>query len=251
LDKKSISIISRADIEKLHINIKEKGGLYAANRCLALLKTVFNKAIDWGFKGHNPAAKIKNFTETSRDRALQPHEISKFFESLNEEQNELFKAYFYISLLTGARRSNVLAMRWDQIIFSGEPQWRIPKTKNGEAHIISLVPQAVIILEELKSDYSGDWVFPRKVSASGHIEEPKKAWKRVLERAEIKDLRIHDLRRTMASWQVRTGASSFTIGKTLGHKHQQATAIYARVGKDVMRESMESAVNAIFEYNKK
>ncbi|MEY3106502.1 MAG: hypothetical protein RIT35_668 [Pseudomonadota bacterium] len=250
LDKKTISIITRADVEKLHIGIKEKAGLYAANRCLALLKTVFNKAIDWGFGGANPAARIKNFPETSRDRALQPHEISNFFKSLNEEQNELLKAYFYISLLTGARRSNVLAMRWDQIIFGEEPCVRIPKTKNGEAHTISLIPQAVLILEELKENHDSEWVFPSQVSASGHIEEPKAAWKRVLERADIKDLRIHDLRRTMASWQVRTGASSFTIGKTLGHKHQQATAIYARVGKDVTRDSMESAVNAMFEYSK-
>lgn len=82
------------------------------------------------------------------------------------------------------------------------------------------------------------------------MEEPKKAWSRVLKHAGITYLRIRDLRRTMASWQVRTGANSFIIGKTLGHKSQQATAIYARVSKDVARESMENAVNAMFEYRK-
>ena len=89
-------------------------------------------------------------------------------------------------------------------------------------------------------------MFPSLASASAHIEEPKKAWKRTLERAGISDLR-----RTMASWQVKTGTNSFTIGKTLGHKNQQATAVYARVSKDVTRDSMENAVNEMFKYSKK
>ena len=40
-------------------------------------------------------------------------------------------------------------------------------------------------------------------------------------------LRIHDLRRTLGSWQAATGANSYIIGKSLGHKTQQATAIYS------------------------
>jgi integrase len=211
---------------------------------------MFNKAIHWGYNGNNPAQGIKNFQEQARDRALQPDELSAFFEALNQEANHLFKAYFYISLLTGARRSNVLSMRWDNIHFGENPEWKIPITKNGETHIVALAPQTVDILKELKATSNSDWVFPSLTSKSGHIEEPKKAWKRVLDKAGIKDLRIHDLRRTLASWQVRTGANSFIIGKTLGHKNQQATAIYARVAKDVARSSIEDAVNAMFDYNK-
>jgi integrase len=249
LASRKISSITRSDIEKLHNNIKNKGGLYAANRVLSLIKTIFNKAIDWGFDGNNPASRIKKFTETSRDRALQPHELEAFFEALNLEPNTIFRAYFFICLLTGARRRNAQAMRWDQVIFGEYPEWRIPITKNGDVQIVSLVPQAVTILLELKNLYDSEWVFPSILSKSGHIEEPKNIWKKILQQANIKDLRIHDLRRTMASWQVRTGANSFVIGKTLGHKSHQATAIYARVSKDVARESMENAVNAMFEHN--
>ena len=249
LISKKISNITRADIEKLHNNIKARGGLYAANRVLSLIKTIYNKAIDWGYNGNNPAARIRKFPEASRDRALQPDELNAFFESLNQENNIIFRAYFLICLLTGARRRNAQGMRWDQITFGQSPEWRIPVTKNGDVQIVSLVPQAVSILEELKTIHESEWVFPSLTSKSCHIEEPKGIWKRILQRANIKDLRIHDLRRTMASWQVRTGANSFVIGKTLGHKSQHATAIYARVSKDVARESMENAVNAMFEYN--
>ncbi len=50
--------------------------------------------------------------------------------------------------------------------------------------------------------------------------------------ARLDDIRIHDLRRTMGSWQARTGASLAIIGKSLGHKSQQATAVYARLDLD-------------------
>ncbi|MDF3047883.1 MAG: putative integrase [Candidatus Midichloriaceae bacterium] len=248
LDNKKISNISRNDIERLHNSIKVNAGLYAANRSLALLKIMFNKANHWGYNGMNPANGIKKFQEQARDRALQPDEIGRFFKALNEESNFVLKAYFYISLLTGARRGNVLSMRWSDISFGANPEWRIETTKNGEIHIVSLVPQAVDILKELRLYQNSEWVFPSDNSKSGHIEEPKKAWKRILANAEIKDLRIHDLRRTLASWQVRTGANSFVIGKTLGHKNQQATAIYARVSKDVARDSMQDAVDAMFKF---
>jgi integrase len=64
-------------------------------------------------------------------------------------------------------------------------------------------------------------------------------------RARIKDVRIHDLRRTLGSWQARTGASLSIIGKSLSHKSVQTTAIYSRLDIDPVRESMERATSAI------
>lgn len=108
-----------------------------------------------------------------------------------------------------------------------------------------LIPQAIAILEKRYNSRANDWVFPSPSSKSGHIEEPKKAWKRILNRAGIKDLRIHDLLRTLGSWQAATGANSYIIGKSLGHKTQQATAIYARLNLDPVRASVERAAEAM------
>ena len=63
--------------------------------------------------------------------------------------------------------------------------------------------------------------------------------------ARLEDIRIHDLRRTMGSWQARTGASLVIIGKSLGHKSQQATAVYARLDLDPVRAEMETATSAM------
>jgi integrase len=105
--------------------------------------------------------------------------------------------------------------------------------------------QAIEILNDRRAKTNSEWVFPSDGSASGHLADPKKAWQRILARAEIKDLRIHDLRRSLGSWQASTGASGYVIGKSLGHKSQQATQIYARLNLDPVRESVERATQAM------
>ena len=85
-------------------------------------------------------------------------------------------------------------------------------------------------------------MFPSKSSKSGHFQEPRKGWQRILKRSGLKDLRIHDLRRTCGSWLALNGASQYIIAKQLGHKSPQSTAIYARLSLDPVRESLEQAV---------
>ena len=61
----------------------------------------------------------------------------------------------------------------------------------------------------------------------------------------VPDLHIHDLRRTLGSWQAKTGASMIMIGKTLHHKSHAATQVYARLDNDPVRESVDKAMKAI------
>jgi integrase len=229
----------------LHANIGKQFGIYSANRILALLKTMFNKAIEWEYCLSNPCMGIKKFKEKSRERFLQADELPRFFKALNSEPNKSFKDYFYITLLTGARRRTVGSMNWKDINFANNT-WKIEETKNGELQIVHLSEPAINILKDRFNIRSSEWVFPSATSASGHIEEPKTSWKKLLKRANIDDLHIHDLRRTLGSWQAATGANSYIIGKSLGHKTPQATAIYARLNLDPVRESVNKATDAMF-----
>jgi site-specific recombinase XerD len=61
----------------------------------------------------------------------------------------------------------------------------------------------------------------------------------------LEDLRIHDLRRSLGSWQALTGASLQIIGKSLGHLRSQTTEIYSRLTLDPVRESVERATTAM------
>jgi integrase len=56
---------------------------------------------------------------------------------------------------------------------------------------------------------------------------------------------MHDLRRTLGSWQAAGGTSLLIIGKSLGHRSESATRIYARLATDPVRESVEKATVAM------
>lgn len=243
LGKKRLSAITRQEIAQVHSNITKAGHAPTANRVKALISSIFGWAISAGLWHTNPATGIKNNKEKSRDRFLQGDELPRFFKALAEEENDTIRDYFLMSLLTGARRSNVLAMQWSDINFDRR-EWRIPETKNGLPQTVTLSPEAIEVLRNRQSDAPNRYVFPG-TGKSGHLVEPKKGWKRILERAGIEDLRIHDLRRTLGSWQAKTGASLSIIGKSLNHKSQNTTAIYARLDLDPVRDSVNTATSAM------
>jgi integrase len=245
---RKLASISKQEIQILHEKIKDESGLYQSNRILERIKAIYNKTIEWGWDGINPAQGVKKFKEKSRNRFLHPDELPKFFESVDMEQNDTIRDYIYVSLLTGARRSNVQAMKWEDVYLQRR-EWLIPETKNGEPLRIHLVDKVMDILNSRAEKYGQmGWVF-QGAGKTGHLIEPKSGWKRILTRAGIKDLRLHDLRRTLGSWQAITGANSFMIGQSLGHKSSQATAVYARLNIDPVRESVEKATNAMLKHS--
>jgi integrase len=245
LGKKKISAITRDDIATVHLNITSDGHLAVANRVLALLSVVFNRAIEWGITEKNPCFKIRRNKEVSRERFLQAEELPSFIAALEAEPNYTVRDYIWLSLFSGARQANVLSMRWSEIDFV-EGVWHIKMTKNGTPQNVPLPVPALTLLKKRKKSIgdTSDFVFPGK-GVTGHLVEPKKAWAAILLRANITGLRIHDLRRTMGSWQAKTGASLSVIGKSLNHKSIQTTAIYARLDIDPIRVSMNTATSAI------
>ena len=241
---KKLSLISTRDVKELRTSLSGKSGKASANHALKLVRVVFNKAIEWGeFGGVNPALSTELIALKSRDRFLQKDELPRLFDALRKCDNGNTRDFVLLSILTGARRASILAMKWAEIDFSRN-EWRIPDSKNGEPVIVQLATEAVKILRARFANGS-DWVFPGK-GKTGHMVSPKNGVSGVLRRAGIEGLRIHDLRRTLGSWQAITGSSLAIIGKSLGHKSIAATQIYARLSADPVRESVQRATNAIF-----
>ena len=255
LSPRKLTTISRAMISRILSDLEREGKAGATiNNVRALVSSIYGRAIEWGYATANPVTGIRMRTKVKRDRFLQADELPRFFQSVAEEPNETLRDYILLALLTGARRANLLAMRWAEINLA-DSVWRIPDTKNGTPQNVTLSPEAVTILQARKEAAKPDavFVFPGP-GASGHIEEPKKAVIRIMERAGIPygrndpdGVTLHDLRRTLGSWQAKTGASLAIIGKSLNHKSQQATAIYARLDLDPVRASVNTATAAMLE----
>jgi integrase len=243
IGKVKLSAVTPDRLRKLHTAISKETPT-TANRCISLIKAAFNWNIDAnGWTGENPARRVKKNPEESRQRYLLPAELARFFAAL-EGTEQPARDFFTLALLTGARKSNILAMRWADVNMD-DAVWRIPAAdaKAGESITVPLVPEAVEVLKG--RSVTSPWVFPAE-SKTGHYEEPKRAWGTLCRRAELKDLRIHDLRRTMGSWLVRTGASTAINAKALGHKSMQAAAVYQRIADaDPIREAMTRAADAM------
>jgi integrase len=203
---------------------KDWNGHRTANKVAALLRTVLTFA---GRRADNPAAEITWFKQAPRRRRLTDQEPLQFRKAL-ERFEETWRDFFTLSLLTGVRRQSLLAMRWADVDLNRRI-WVIPATwsKHGDEMIIPLTSEAVAVLSTMKQRRGASvWVFPSLKSKSGHIEEPKAAWARLLAAAGIDGLRLHDLRRTFGSRLAETGASAAVIAAAMGHKSLQSARSY-------------------------
>jgi integrase len=247
--------LRREDVAELHRNIpkavsrRTKGrdtGKPAANAVVHLIKRLYffaDKTGNW--IGSNPTTGIKMFDETPRTRYAQPEELSRIWRGLPQMKNPDLRDFINLALWTGARKSDVLSMRWTDVQM-GDNRWDIPDPKNRKPYPIPLTVEAIKILKgrhKLRVQNS-PWVFPAtRKNKSGHIQDLKKSWATLLKKIGLNgcNLRIHDLRRTQGSYQAAQGTSLLLIGRSLGHKSLSATQIYSQVNLDPVRDSMERA----------
>ncbi|HEY1687136.1 MAG TPA: tyrosine-type recombinase/integrase [Tepidisphaeraceae bacterium] len=239
---RKLSTIRDQNIRDKHAELGRARGHVTANRAMQLLRRMYG----WARIEPNPVRKgvVDFFPENSRERFLEPAEMKAFIEAVNGEENQSIKDFVLLALYTGARRSNVQSMRWDEINMLAKT-WTIPAEKaKAKAPIrIHLSEHAIKIIETRQNNES-EWVFPSH-GKTGHMVEPKTGWARILKTANITDLHVHDLRRTLGSWQAAAGASLLTIGKSLGHLDTASTAVYSRLQLDDVRKSVDVAVAAM------
>ncbi len=242
-----LSAITGRDVSRLHSKVGEQTPI-EANRLLQQLSKMFNLAKRWGILDHshpNPAAGLEKFRERKRDRFLSRDEASRFFTAVKREPSLYVQAIFFLLVLLGPRKSELLNAKWEDVDFSNQ-RLRLPETKNGDVHYIPLPTHAITILRNLPRQLYHPYVFPG--SKSGRpINNIDKAWGRIKEQAGLNDLRIHDLRRTLGSWMAQSGVPLQLIGKVLNHKDIKTTQIYARFAQNHVKDALEQHGRSIVE----
>ncbi len=239
-----LSEIKSVDVSGLHTRIGKDKPI-TANRVLALLSTMFNRARSIGYTGNNPCEGVQRFAEESRERFLNADELGRFTAALKAE-GSLYSDLFNTCLWTGQRQGNVRSMRWDEVDLTAGT-WTIPaaKFKTAKPLTVHLSPPAMTILKARQNSAAGEWVFPQADNPERFVTNPTKAWRRVCKAAALPDVRIHDLRRTLGSWQAAGGTSLAIVGKSLGHRSERTTAIYARLQLDPVRVAVNAATKAM------
>ncbi|MBF0383471.1 MAG: site-specific integrase [Magnetococcales bacterium] len=239
-----INAITRSDIALLHHEYGKQAP-YEANLLLAQLRIMFNKALEWGMSEHsmpNPCNGIKKHPEEKRDRWVSPEELPKLAEAIDQEQNIYARAALWMYLLTGLRKGELLAARWDDVDWSRK-ELKITEHKtighSGKAHYVPLTAPALALLKNLPVEDGNPYILPGRKSGK-HLVNISKAWNRVRKAAGIEDVRLHDLRRTVGSWMAQAGNSLHLIGKVLNHSNVSTTQVYARFGQDMVRDALEA-----------
>ena len=233
------------DIDRLHRKITRAGYPHRANRVIAVLSKAFSLAIKWGVRDTNPCRGIEKNLEHHRRRYLSADELLRLTKALAEYEDRKAADIIRLLLLTGARRGEVLAMRWADLELI-EGTWSKPpsSTKQREHHQVPLSGPARQLLSEIYARQTGkgltlgQYVFPG-AGGTGHVVELKRAWRRLTKAAGITGLRIHDLRHSFASQLVSGGASLPLVGALLGHSNPVTTARYAHLFTDPQRAAVE------------
>lgn len=218
-------------------------GRYIQNSVVEFVRRVFTWSA--GKKGSgvnfwtvgNPAKDIELHKPKRRQRFLQPEELVRFKEELAKEKHADTRDALALLLSTGARKSSVYAMRWENVDLD-LANWHVPVSKNGDSYEVPLTDAAIEVLERRKRERrEGEpFVFPAS-SKSGHISDIKKRWLEFRKRAGLGDVRLHDLRRTRGSYAALSGQSLQQIALMLGHKSLGSTQIYARLNEESAKET--------------
>jgi integrase len=148
-----------------------------------------------------------------------------------EDRGDMLGVFFLLLLLTGCRESEMLQARWGEFDLDVPlPVWRKPTTKNRKPHRVTLEPPSPELLRAVKAAHPVapfSWLREKAMRA---------AWAEIVKAAAIEDLRIHDLRHFHASLLAGEGFGLLDIGKALGHRSPQTTAIYTHLPARRQRE---------------
>lgn len=234
LGSRKLVDVSKADIARLHAKMNETP--VAANRVLALLSGMMGWAERVGERpdGTNPCRHIDKYPEKARDRYLDGEELARLGDALAAtEADWRGVAIIRLLLLTGARLSEILTLKWEYIDQETGIA-RIPEHKAAvaaPAKNLFLSAPALEILASLPRVAENPYVIPGDKQGK-HFVGIQKLWQRVRREAGVPDVRLHDLRHSFASAAVSAGDSLYITGKLLGHKQATTTQRYAHLAAD-------------------
>ena len=225
-----LEAITRFALTRWLEELQEKGlSPSTCNRALFLVKYAFNCARRWGFIAESPARDVQTLPEKEfRERYLSEEEARRLLNALDADKDRQAAQVVKLLLFTGARKSEVLAALWENVDMERRIL-TVPLSKSGKARHIPLSDAALQVLAEIPRQ--SEWLFPSSRNRS-HISTIYDAWDRVRERAGLKDVRLHDLRHSFASFLVNSGCSLYEVQKILGHQNPKVTTRYAHLAQD-------------------
>ncbi len=248
--------IDRNLITEYYPALVNKVGAAQANQAIRSLSAVLN----WAIESRNyPMALIENPVSAlkkkmhkvkPRENSLERSQIKSWWDACEKIENDAAKTYLKILLLTGARREELLSLRWKDLDLRWET-CTFRDTKNGDDRVIPLGKYAAKIIRELAR--MNEFVFSSVSSSSGAFREPAKFISQISNETGL-HISSHDLRRSFATLSEWAELPDGAIKQIIGHKPNSVTeAHYKRRPLDLLRSMLQRyedfILSEVFESN--
>tara|TARA_R110000824_G_scaffold119416_1_gene273509 strand:+ start:149 stop:1408 length:1260 start_codon:yes stop_codon:yes gene_type:complete len=216
-----------------HGRARVSGGKGTATRTVGLLGGIFSFAIDGGMRSDNPVRGVKRYADRRNERYLSPKELAMLGDALTaaeaEGENRLAINALRLLILTGCRKSEILTLQWKHVNFE-TGYLELPESKTGQKRVPLGAPALELLTTQPRIN-GNPYVFPGEKEGK-HLVGLPKVWNRIKQKAELTDVRLHDLRHSFASVGAGAGMGLAVVGKLLGHRDPKTTARYAHIADD-------------------
>lgn len=246
LGRRKMTDIEQADIVRVHGAVRNQVSTYRANKLLAGIRKMFNLAQAARACSFNPCKGVVKFAEDQRFTYLSQAQVIRLLDACDLYEDAQAGNVIRLLLMTGARFREVLHSTWSQFDLD-QRTWTKPSshTKTKRIHRVRLAKATVQLLRNMQHDRASEFLFPGR-SLDAPRTDLKRPWKVIQKAAGLEGYRIHDFRRTYASFMMSSGQTLDVVGRMLGHTQSSTTKRYASLFTETELDAAEKTVNAMF-----
>ncbi|MFB0562993.1 MAG: tyrosine-type recombinase/integrase [Candidatus Lokiarchaeia archaeon] len=247
INKHLVTFFGKRDINHLTPKlideyIKSRHGVIkpsTINRTLAILRKMFNDAMRWGFMVENPMRFIRKLQEPEGGfDYYKEDEVKLFLQNCSED----FYPIACCAVYTGMRIGEIIGLKWQDVDLERR-LIRVGRssggnTKNRKVRYIPIHSRLLKVLHECRENRKNDLVFPDK-GGKMRSRDFRVEMRKASRKAELRKIRVHDLRHTFASNYISKGGNILSLQKMLGHSSINMTLRYAHLAPDFMARDIE------------
>lgn len=204
------------------------------NRELDTLKSLFARAVEWGYLKVHPGEGVKKLKFQQRPPTyLTSEQLEKLLAACEEPY-----LYTFVALggHTGMRKGELLRLKWSDIDFKRR-EITVRQAKNNEFRVIPMNQRIAEALQRHPRHLNSDLVLARPDGEA--YRDLRDSFESAQRRAGLARIRIHDLRHSFASNLVCAGASLAVVRELMGHRDIKTTMIYAHLAPNLKQAAVD------------
>jgi integrase len=256
LHRMRLGEINRRAIAVLLAEVEKKSGIVSRNRLRSSLSAFFTWIIQEGFIETNPVIGTRKIDEGgSRERVLTQTELVQLWAALGQSNSVPLGQYgdvVRLLILTGQRKNEIAALRWDEVDFDRAVITLPPaRTKNNRTHELPLSPLALAILQRQPRRKGQEFVFPNRNGGrfvnwqEGRVRLDKAIAQSMSGKA-TKDhrgpWRLHDLRRTAVTGMAELGVLPHIVEAVVNHVSGHKAGVAGTYNRAKYADDMRNAL---------